>query len=441
MLTEFTIGNFRSFKSPATLSLVAEQKLLHTNKSRVVRVGEGFHILPSSGIFGANASGKSNIIKALLFMHQLVGGNPVYNDNPASEHSDIGPFLLDGPSRNKPVFMEIVFWDGATRKEYCYGFKLKNKQIVEEWLALRGKAEKRTGTREIFRRETVGKKTVFHFKNRSIGARLGKLTQFVKPEVSAIFVFNQFADPFSSTFFNMMQKNVVTLGGGFAGDYMGQSIDSFKNDAGIQAGVKEIISQADLSIQDLRPVETQVPYLKLAEEQRRKIEAQQGIGATPSWAVYQDIQTIHKRYGKRDTGNEVGLSLQNHESAGTRKLFCLATLLVKVLRIGGVAIIDDLDSELHPLIVKAIVDQFDNKATNPKAAQLIYNTHETFLMSNMVNLRRDQIWLTEKDEREESKLIRLSDYKIRDDYRIDRNYIVGRFGGIPQLEFEEPDSE
>ena len=440
MIIEFTVGNFRSFKNKVTLSLQAEQKLLKSNKSRLIPISDGSHLLPSVGIFGANASGKSNINHAIHFMHTLVNGNPEYNYNPVNEYSAVEPFLLDTRSKNKPIFMEIVLWDLETEREYCYGFRLKDKQIIEEWLSIREKANQRFVTKELFRRRTENGNPKFEFNNQTINKRLGKLEQFVKLETSAIFIFNQFADPFSSDFLKLMNKNFITIGDSITDAIVDYSINSFKNNSEIREGVERIIKQADLFIKDLQPVEIRLPLQSPGLAEKRGDDAQRKGRNIPSQVLYQDIQTVHRCYGDK-SGKIVNFSLQSHESTGTRKLFCLAVSLVRVLQAGGVAIIDDLDAALHPLLAQALIEQFDNKRTNPKSAQLIYNTHETFLMSDSVNLRRDQIWFTEKNQFEETELICLSEYKTREDYRIDRNYIMGRFGAIPMLQFDQLDNE
>lgn len=434
MIIEFTVGNFRSFKEPVTLSLVAESKLSSSNKSKLIKLSDGRHLLPSVGVFGANASGKSNINQALAMMHEVIVGRQKFAE-PVFGYSNIEPFLLDTESRHQPLFMEIVVWNNVLNREYCYGFKVKKDQIIEEWFSIREKVSQRFIVKEIFKKEIKNSKIVFVFKNKVIGKRLAQLEKFVRPEIAAISVFNQFADELASDFVKLIHKNIITLGY-FSDDKEAQdfSIKAFREDENIRATVKRIISQADLSIQDILLLEKPMPPSAVPTEVRNIIKKDFISKTKP---VYRDVETVHKSYGENN--DPVRFSLMKHESRGTHKLFWLAILMARVLTYGGVVIIDDLDSELHPLMVKSVIERFDNKRINPHGAQLIYNTHETFLMSDKIDIRYDQIWFTEKNRFEATELIRLSDYKIRQDYRIDRNYIAGRFGAIPDLQFEEPD--
>lgn len=426
MIIEFTLKNFRSFRKETTLSTEAES--LKSNTGKLLDGPQGAACLPSVGIFGGNASGKSNIFKALSFMAWAMR-NSDYIESPTTRHSLLSPFRLNEASAKKPISLRIVLWDQEEEKEYTYGFELDNKEIVSEELQVRGRVNKNFSESHIFSR----RKQEVDFGGKA-APEMRQLEEKVRPDALALSVFAQFNDQISSRLVELVGNQFLHIDSSPAAS-MYAALAACEEDEDLLESVTKMVLQADLSIR------------KISVEKRNAFE---GFGSGPEESeitkalrknmrfTIRKARTSHRQYGGPDQ-NEVVFDLEKDESVGTGRFFALATHIIRALRSGGVLVIDDLDSNLHPLMSKAIIDQFDNKATNPKGAQLIYNSHETFLMSESVNLRRDQIWLTEKNDEEETELIRLSDYKIRDDYRVERNYMVGRFGAIPDLQFEEPD--
>ena len=440
MIVEFSVTNFRSFKERCTLSWEAEGRL-KSGRGRLVKTSMGIKLLPSIGVFGPNAGGKSNLIKGLFLLRQKVLGlEPFDTPNPFSKHPEASPFLLDNKSRQQPIKLEIVLWSEADRQEYGYSLEIKGNQIVGEGLSVRAKPGDRFGRqRDIFRRrQKAADQPQFDFDPRS-KPRLGKLTQFVTSEQPAVYVFAKFADPLSAAFLQLIGHMTVVVGN-YDSQLMPRAVDLFKRQPPkARERIKEIIRRADLAILDTNLVESTIPYGEAHPKHRRIMTAQRGGGPNPREVRYQGFSTTHRLYGAENS--TVEFSLINQESAGTNKIFFLTALIVDILEAGGVAVIDDIGSEIHPLMTRALVELFDNRETNPKGAQLLYNSHETLLLSEDVNLRRDQIWFADKDQHEATKLICLSEYKVRDDYRIDRNYLVGRFGAIPNLDFSEPDDD
>ena len=152
-----------------------------------------------------------------------------------------------------------------------------------------------------------------------------------------------------------------------------------------------------------------------------------------------ELDSIHNVYS--DKGNIVGtinFSFEDRESSGTNKLFDLSGPIFETLYSGSVLVIDELDAKMHPLISQYIIELFNNPETNPKNAQLIFTTHDTHLLSQKI-LRRDQIWFTEKDSKEQTDLYSLIDIvlpdgtKPRNDANYEKNYIAGRYGAIPYI--------
>ena len=435
MLIEFTVGNFRSFKDKVTLSMETETKLSSANKSSVVSINGRYNLLTSTGIFGANASGKSNINYALHFMKNVVKGEQGddLNSNLASQYSPFEPFLLDDTSKNKPIFMQIFLWDKKLKQEYCYGFEFKDKKFIKEWFYVRAKAKQRFATQQIFQRSIKYNKSIFEFKNKEIKTRLSQLVQFVDPSTSAIFIFKQFADPFASALSNLIDKQFITVSNLMNNqkNWLKVVINAFQQEANVRQRMLKMLRQADLYIQDIKVITSEKLSLQMSLSQKEQISNQ----LDGNTSIIRDIQILRKYHGSKKD-QTVGFSLINHESTGTQKTLYLIAIMAQILERGGFAVIDDLDSGLHPLLVEGLVQQFNQKDSNPKGAQLIYNTHETVLMSYSAGLRYDQIWFTDKCGKfEATELIRLTDYKIRNDYKIDSNYIIGRFGAVPLLGF------
>lgn len=402
MLVEFTIKNFRSFKDEATLSLEAESLRSEANKARLINTANKRSLLPSVGVFGANGSGKTNIFLALMTLLIFIGENDFRKPGRRKpDRSLLQPFSLEDNAYKSPTLMQVVFWDRPKQIEYRYGFLMDQARVAEEWLYVRAKTNINFVDRVAFRRS--GQKFEF---GRSFKPAFRGLEKSIRAEDLALphLQKNNYraADDFIKSILD--QTAVLRV---VESQIKQDAIKIYRSDPDISEEVKDIIKRADLSIEDL--------LLEGPEDNPRLV-------------------TIHKRHGVKS--GRVGFSLTEQESAGTNQLFHLAVFIAWKLKTGGVLVVDELDSSLHPLLVAAIVNQFNNKRANPKGAQLIYNSNQPYLLSKRVGLRRDQIWFTEKNEREESSLRSLSEYEAHG-YEISRNYLIGRFGAVPILRFDQ----
>ena len=427
MIIEFTLQNFRSFKDKFTLSLEAES--LKSNTNKLIEASNDTKLLPSVGIFGGNASGKSNIIKALEFMTWAMQ-NSDYIKNPTTKHELLSPFRLDGVSVKKPIFLQLVIWDSEEEKEYCYGFEINDEIIVREWLKINTKVKKNFTDQEIFTRDK--QKITFGSK---VDKAMKQLEARVRPDALALSVFTQFNDKLSARLVSLVNKQSLYIAGSKQIFMYNDALRLCDDDEQLRHDVTQLILKADLSIQEI-DIKKRDAFNELSN----------GISSEFARAMKNDLKftvreaiTKHKQYGK--SSEYVNFNLGKDESVGTRQFFALATQIVNTLKNGGILVVDDLGSSLHPFISEVIVKQFDNKKTNPNSAQLIYNSHEINLLSKSANLRRDQIWFTDKNDKEEACLRCLSEYKTKNDYDIARNYLAGRFGAVPFLEFDEESDE
>ena len=426
MLVEFTFKNFRSFKDEATLSLEAESLRSEANKSRLINTPNKRRLLPSVGIFGANASGKSNVILALMTLLLSIRESSL--DNPPTKAGLLQPFALDDSSSKKPALMQVVFWDQSKQVEYRYGFLIDRDRVLEEWLYVRAKANVRFIDNQAF----IRSKHKFEF-GKSFKPAFKGLEKSIRSEDLALphLAKNNYRSADDFIKFISEQTAVLRV---FESRIKQDAVEIYESDRDVSDKVKEIIKKSDLSIQDLS-IETQAyDPQNISKDFLDEMVAQGASGDRPFWA--RRVVTRHKKHGGKPGYIDFNLAIQ--ESIGTERLFNLAIFVAWRLKEGGVLVIDEIDMSLHPLLVAAIVNQFDNKKTNPKGAQLIYNSNQPYLLSKRVGLRRDQIWFTEKNKREESSLHSLSEYEVHG-YEISKNYLVGRFGAIPILGFDRPE--
>lgn len=425
MLIEFTVGNFRSFHEPITFSMVAAP-LVSVNKKldedNVVKISDDLSLLASAAIYGANASGKSNLLKAMSAMNRLVRQSAT-----KLEDGDIlpmiQPFRLSTQSEGEPTLFQMVFL--LKGKQFRYGFRVDEKRVVSEWLFM----TRTTKETQLFLRENG------HIKVNERSFREGKGLED-KTRANALFlsVVAQFNGRIAKEVTSWFRcSNIVS---GLADNqhigYTLHCIESGNN----KSEVEELIRSLDVSINKFRLQRTSKTVSQdeqdIRGETSENLTTEATTEAAPKMAPVR-VETFHPKYNaKGERVEDEVLSLALHASEGTRKLFAFAGPLVNTLKYGTRLIIDEMDARLHPLITCAIIKLFHSKATNPRGAQLIFVTHDTNLLSNR-NFRRDQIWFAEKDSRGATHLYSLAELKVRNDALFETDYIKGRYGAIPFL--------
>lgn len=417
MLVQFTVGNFLSFNEKRTLNLEAKGiSELKTNISTF----KPEKILRSAVVYGANSSGKSNLIKAIGRMREVVLTSVRLNDTDELDHS---PFLLSTESEDKPTFFEIVFWLDSAK--YRYGFEYDLKQVINEWLFV-GKS--RSSESPLFIRTVEGIGVDSKFKE---GKGIESKTNDNRLFISLV---AQLGGDVSKKILEFF-KNYNVLSGLEHNDYKGFTKRMLhKNQDGCEESL-ELYQKLKLGFQDIKIVESDVILSEIPDafsEQVRERFRKEFAGK-----VKVNINTVHNKFDKK--GNIVDFVLfekEKYESEGTNKLIDLSGPIFDTLKLGKTLIIDELDAKLHPLITMRIVELFNSPESNPNNAQLIFATHDTNLLGEQL-FRRDQIWFTEKDEQEQTDLYSLYDFqlpdgtKVRNDSNLEKNYIRGRYGAIP----------
>lgn len=426
MLIQFSIKNFRTFKDKATLSLVASNydKNTRVDDNIYEEKDHGLKLLRSAVIYGANASGKSKLIEAFVFMRHFV-----INSSKGSQKGDaidVHPFKLSSETENEPSEFEITFlYDKVI---YRYGFEATREKVVSEWLFYKPK----TKEIELFYRDGSNYDT--HDRNFTKGRTVIR-EGLVRDNALLVSVAAQFND---KTAINVIQwlKELKALSGLNEGGYQGFTMSRTENSTQ-KVKILNLLKAADLGIEDIKLQKLDVEKLPrdMPSELRNKIIKEVNEDKAE---FISDVLTSHKRYdAKKMALNKVNFSLDEDESSGTKKFFALTGPILDVIENGYTLVVDELDSKLHPNLVCEIVSLFNSKELNQKNAQLIFNTHDTNLLSSGL-FRRDQIWFTDKNKYGEAKLYSLGDFKsdqVRKSEPFEENYIRGKYGAIPYLGF------
>lgn len=393
MLIEFSIGNYRSFKDKVTFSMVAANivaKEKELDDNNVFALDDDLKLLNRAVIYGANASGKSNLPKALSFMKWFMINSS--KETQSTEKIGVEPFELSTETEAKPSFFEIVFLLDGTK--YRYGFEANQKRVISEWLFYVPK----TNQTRLFERVSDGNlRKIKYLSNIFKGKGI-----YPKTRKNALFlsVAAQFNVEIAERILDWLTKQVNIVSGLDDQDHLSYTLNSLVENNDNKSEIIQLIKKLDLGIEQIR--------IK---------------GAS--------IKTGHKKFNKQ--GNYVSrkfFDLDSQESEGTKKIISIAGLLIDTLKYGKVLIFDEFDARLHPLISKAIVELFNSKNTNSNNAQLIFMTDDTNLLSNKL-FRRDQIWFTEKNKYGATDLYSLVEYKIPNDASFESDYIKGRYGAIP----------
>jgi hypothetical protein len=417
MIIEFSVKNFRSFKDLATLSFEAE-----TLKSQPIKLikGDAGNFLPVVGVFGPNASGKSNLIRALHYMWWSVQ-NTNFLQQPTPGNAALLPFLLNSETATEPSYFQIVMFDPDRQAEYRYGFTASRSAILSEWLEVTARVEKNRRRMMIFTRDE--QKFTVH---KSAQAELSALVDRVLPTALGISVFAQFAYGWALRIAMLLSNDRFAITDASVSVPPTDAIQRLEHDTDFRQRIERWMGVIDSNIRQLaarRSAISPEEFAVLPPQLRALMSSQ---GAPP---VRFEVNTIHQVHDVQ--GQTVTFNLNDHESQGTRRFFELLLVALPILENGGVLIVDELGASLHPLIVQAMVGLFQDESTNIKGAQLIFTSHETYLMQGDSALRRDEIWFTEKNTQEETDLRSLAEFKTRGDFEIAKNYMAGRFGAVP----------
>lgn len=424
MLIQFSIRNFKTFKEKATLSMVASNYDKNTRVDENIVDHDKFHfkLLKSAVIYGANASGKSKFIEALMFMKHFILS--ISKDIQKGDEIPIEPFLLDAESEQDSSEFEVIFI--FKNVLYRYGFETNKHKIISEWLYRKLSAK----DVELFYRDYQNFET--HPRSFKKGAVLVK-EDLIRDNALLLPLAAQFNDSIATEVIDWFH-DLKTISGLAESGYQAFTM-SLTQKPKLKEKILELLKAVDLGIQDvnLEPLDVEKLPKNMPKSVKNRILKEV---KEENAEFFSDVLTFHKKYdkSKKHIGNAI-FSLEDDESSGTRKFFALTGPILYVLEHGCLLIVDELDSKLHPNLVCKLVSLFNSKDLNPNNAQLVFNTHDTNLLSSGL-FRRDQIWFTEKNKFGEAKLYSLADFKsetVRKTEAFEENYIRGKYGAVPFL--------
>ncbi|ADP70716.1 hypothetical protein Rvan_1461 [Rhodomicrobium vannielii ATCC 17100] len=410
MLIDFRVRNFRSFKDESALSLVASTDTdLRDTNTFDTSVPAVPSVLRAAALYGANAGGKSNAIRAITLMRGIVLESATLIQ--AGQLFNVQPFRLDGQTAEEPTLFEItVLIDGV---RYQYGFELTPERIVSEWLLVyvRNKPQK------WFERKVEGTEDKIEPGSYLTGPKR-TWQEATRPNALFLSTAVQLNSAQLQPLFAWFAESLVVIPDGrqVPFDYSASSLE----EAPRRDSIVSMLRAADIGITSISTEK------KKGFEQTVQMDLT--TGASNVHRVERDF-LVPRFTHKGNIAAEFDLA---DESLGTQKLFSLAGPLLDILEKGRILVIDELDASLHPLLVRQIIKAFQDPELNRKGAQIVFTTHDTSLLEGHL-LRRDQIWLVEKQQDQSSALVPLTEFSPRKGEALERGYLSGRYGGVPIL--------
>ena len=426
MLVEFTVNNYKSIKDTVKFSMLTSSK----DSGNIFKI-RNYELLRSAIIYGANASGKSNFLRAMAFMRKFVLNK--YKIIQSTDKLPFEPFKLCDETENSSSSFEIVFF--IDNIKYRYGFELDNEVIYAEWLF----ADEKNKEAKLFIRDYDDKDYINPNKFKEGYIFFEKKTGKIRVPNNQLFIWkcDQENGAISQAILKWFSHFNMIDGLDHYGyiNFTMRKMDDplFKNK------IIKLLKTADLAIDDVDIEEDEVPIeiiekFPMPDDMKKEIINDGGLKSV-------SINTKHKKYDK--DGNVIGeviFELDKEESQGTRKFFAISAPIIDTLQNGKILIIDELDASLHPILTQHLIKLFNDETINTKNAQLIFATHDTNLLKPYL-FRRDQIWLAEKNKYSSTDIYSLADFKgVRAKEDFEKRYIQGKYGAIPYLgkfEFED----
>lgn len=412
----FKVRNYTSFKEESILDMRATSYVQHP--SHVIHVDDRLSLLKTTALYGANASGKSNLISAMFFFEQYIfsqfinkNGNEDFETEEAGIKMKLEPFSLSD-SVNEASEFDIIFLHHG--KQIQYGFECTSKEVLNEWLFINDKkAFERNKTELSFGskyQKMLGAYKKLPAERLYIAVLEYFLDEEAKEEVLGDFIsfFSKEYNVYSEILFESTVKGLAGM--------IGLSRKLVRNQS-YRKKVEQYLRLIDVGIKRL-DVQTETIFdERTGKKKREKV-----------------VRTVHDIYDK--DGNPVGEKLFSlrQESTGTLRFLAYIQNIIEMISNGGVFIVDEMSARLHPLLTKLIVDIFCSEQN--EKAQLIFTTHDISLL-NKDQFRRDEVVFVDKNERGESSLYALSDLKVREDATFSKDYLQGKYGAIPIFNYDD----
>lgn len=408
MLLEFRVRNYRSIRDEQVLSLVAssDKELAQTHL-----VSTGLKALPhavrTAVVYGPNASGKSTLLRALDYLRAVVAESASVIQ--PGQTYNVQPFRLDAACAQQPTQFEITFMLEGVRHQYA--FAMTAQRIVSESLLVYRSSKP---TQLYSRRLSEGDAYEYEFSTYLHGPR--KLWQeSTRPNALFLSTAAQLNSDLLSPVFRWITRSLVLLPAGR--NFLMEPTTAMLSTQQGRATVREFLSAADISIADVQAVA------------RKGLQFQFGMDAGGVQTSHEEHEFSLPVFEHSTPHGSAKFELQD-ESEGTQRLYGLIAPVLDCLRDGRVLIVDELDGSLHTLLVRRLITMFQTPEVNPHGAQLLFTTHDTSLLDHTL-FRRDQVWFTEKDADQATRLYPLTDFSPRKQEAWERGYLTGRYGAVP----------
>lgn len=408
MLISLKVKNFRSIKTELELDLNSSTDKEHSN---FLIDSPYCKLLAATAIYGSNATGKSNLVRAVGTVATLVRIS--FRDATALPKLII-PFAFDSKTTQQASEFDLSFIIDNIR--YQYGFSANKEQVCSEWLYSFPTVKAQT----LFVRDWDSKTKKYLYKfGRHYKGEKSTLISITTPTTLFLSTAGSLQQESAKFIYSWFEKLAVI---GVEGVPDFHTINAIERNAVKKEEVVNFLLNADFNISDFTINKTEFQSNQLPENI-----------PDPLKKLIEDNSKNHYHYDINSDHviNNIKYSLSyNDESSGTRRMFSYAGVLLQALKEGGVVIVDELNNFLHPLLVRYIINLFGNEETNPHKAQLIFTTHETSILTTDF-IRRDQVWFCDKNQQSETMLYSLQEFSMRKTDNIERSYLAGRFDAIP----------
>ena len=413
MLIEFSVSNFRSIKEEQTLSMIADSSTRKNDNTFVPIEGNKLRLLNSAAIYGANASGKSNILKALSTLIFYIRDLNIDVDDYIPYHE---PFELDKLALSEPSIFKLSFIIEGIMYEYQITFD--RLEVHHEQLDFY--PHKRQANLFIRKKNEVKRGAYFEHKGLFSSKALTKYPYLSKvareehEQMQKIYEYLKAYDFFAANAPHMSSSLV---------HHVNQLL---QEDQKLKIKLDKLLKIADTQLEKIELEEKNVNFA-FPDEMPEGLK-----NFIISNNKYQ-VLAVHKTFRDGESEGVTNFNFLQQESRGTIRLSELGALMLLILNRGHILVIDEIDNSLHPKLCKFLIKLFHHPLTNPRNAQLIFASHETTLLDKEL-LRKDQIWFTEKNKYGETQLFSVQDFeKVKDDEPFDLWYMQGKFGGQPNI--------
>ncbi len=425
MLIDYTVSNYRSIYEEQSFNMIAVNSYKEMLDTNLIEYKSNMSLLKSTAIYGPNASGKTTLLESLDVFRDIVLDSFRFEIN---NELPVVPFAFGENSKDEPTIFEITFVEDEIK--YDFELVLNKERVLEEYLTAYPKGQPQAWYSRVYDEITE----LYEYEYSSL-LKGKKKTWESATKKNVLFL------SAAVNLQNNEDNQLMPVYNWFKNKLTPVSIDGWSNEGTkelcLEEKSKEAIVQflqlGGIDIKDINvEVENKSSILNNNIETSKFKEAMQELVSLVENELSKEVLEKMKRDIKISFVHSNGMTLDlKEQSDGTKKLFAFASLWLQSLKDGKVLFCDELNDNLHPALVKLLIDLFNDDVLNTNNAQLVFTTHETSILNQEV-LRRDQVWFCERDEDLSTKLYPLSNFTPRKDIEnIEDSYLTGRYGALP----------